>query len=442
MNCPICKRNLASSLSICPSCGTMVKDSVREELEVRSAPLLKPAKIEEKGDLLMSNSSNHAKQIILPNQLNSPIMPKTNAPTTVTAEIMPPQTVPTLVEFQSKNSTVPDWRLQLQNAVRQRKDEKQAIAEKANTPMLRRTKPMRNGSNALKPQVVEEETPNFHKNERIANALKRIERSREVFLVAEEIEVEPPVQNAQESNKNFPFYIAARTNETTQKPVEAKATVNVTPKPKLVSSMRNANGDFDTNKLPPLVKTTKVASSFDKPLASPIPKNVTETKNVENSAKIEESAIEEKIIEVAEDESEEIDDFAPFSMRVNAGIFDLIIGSFASLILLAPFMLAGGEWFSFKGVLAFFAVSAIVMFIYMTTAIGMFGKTFGMRIFSLELVDAEENEYPTFHQAAVSSSVYLLSLIFGGIGFLTVPFTEDKRAVHDIVSGTIVVKEY
>jgi uncharacterized RDD family membrane protein YckC len=78
----------------------------------------------------------------------------------------------------------------------------------------------------------------------------------------------------------------------------------------------------------------------------------------------------------------------------------------------------------------------------MTTAVGLFGKTFGMKLFSLELIDIEENDYPTFHQAAVSSSVYLLSLALGGTGFLTVPFTTDGRAVHDIVSGTIIVREY
>jgi uncharacterized RDD family membrane protein YckC len=64
-----------------------------------------------------------------------------------------------------------------------------------------------------------------------------------------------------------------------------------------------------------------------------------------------------------------------------------------------------------------------------------------MRLFSLEIVDLEGEDYPTFHQAAVSSSVYLLSLALGGIGFLTLPFNEDRRAVHDLVSGTIIIKE-
>jgi uncharacterized RDD family membrane protein YckC len=82
----------------------------------------------------------------------------------------------------------------------------------------------------------------------------------------------------------------------------------------------------------------------------------------------------------------------------------------------------------------------VVMFIYLTSSIGMFGRSIGMRLFSLELVDVEQNEYPTFHQAAVSSSVYLLSLIFGGVGFLTIPFNEEKRAVHDIVSERLSLK--
>jgi len=128
-------------------------------------------------------------------------------------------------------------------------------------------------------------------------------------------------------------------------------------------------------------------------------------------------------------------------MRFNAGLFDLIIGSFTSLILLAPFMLWGGSWLSTAGVFAFLATCAIVMFVYLTTAVGLYGRTVGMRLFSLEIIDIENEDYPTLHQAAVSAAVYLLSLALGGIGFLTMPFNEEKRAVHDLVSGTIIVKE-
>ena len=57
------------------------------------------------------------------------------------------------------------------------------------------------------------------------------------------------------------------------------------------------------------------------------------------------------------------------------------------------------------------------------------------------LVDVEENAFPTLHQAAVSSVVFLLSLALAGIGFLPMFFNEERRAAHDILSGTILIRE-
>ena len=102
----------------------------------------------------------------------------------------------------------------------------------------------------------------------------------------------------------------------------------------------------------------------------------------------------------------------------------------------------GGDWFSVSGLAAFFGVWATAVFIYMTLAIGMYGKTLGMRMFGLELIDAEENDYPTFHQAAVRSAVFLLALLFLGAGFLPMIFNEEQRAAHDIAAGTIIVTEF
>jgi uncharacterized RDD family membrane protein YckC len=435
MNCPVCHKILASTLSICPGCGAMMNDSIREELEVKSAPLEKSVNFERKGASLMTNKPN-------PVKLSEP---KPLALKTITAELpqiaAEPKSAPTsLVEFQNKNAALPDWRLKMQNAARQRLDvQTKEVSEVSPSP--RRTQPATNGANALKIDVMEDAEPIPFKNETVSKALKRIEESRQKFLIQVQPQAEE-VENQAAQNKNYPFYIAARTNEPIVKTPE-KATVNVAPKPKLVTAVRNINGDLDTNKLPPLQpKPAQMATSFDKPLTIPMPPELIQPKSDEPpiSAKIKETIIDESVVEMAE-EVEEVDDLAPFAMRFNAGLFDLIIGSFASLILLAPFMISGGSWFSFSGFLAFAAVTSVVMFIYMTTALGMFGKTLGMRLFSLELVDIEANDYPTFHQAAVNSSVYLLSLALGGIGFLTIPFTEEKRAVHDIVSGTIVIKE-
>ncbi len=166
-------------------------------------------------------------------------------------------------------------------------------------------------------------------------------------------------------------------------------------------------------------------------------------KPVKELVKIETKPVgTEKIAPIEESDVEEIDDCAPFAMRFNAGLFDLIIGSFSTLLLLSPFMLLGESWATLSGAAAFLAVCAVVMFIYLTTAVGMYGKTFGMRLFSLEVIDIEGEDYPTLHQAAVSSALYLASLALFGIGFVTLFFNDEKRAVHDIVSGTIVVKEF
>jgi len=102
----------------------------------------------------------------------------------------------------------------------------------------------------------------------------------------------------------------------------------------------------------------------------------------------------------------------------------------------------GGDWFSISGLAAFCGVWATTLFIYMTLAIGMYGKTLGMRMFGLELIDAEANDYPTFHQAAVRSAVFLLALPFLGAGFLPMIFNEEQRAAHDLAAGTIIVTEF
>ena len=215
----------------------------------------------------------------------------------------------------------------------------------------------------------------------------------------------------------------------------------------MISSIPAQDFKRDTNKLPPLPKPASIATSFERTIEPQTgEENLPIREEISAKSVLPEITIipqkNDDFIEAEEIEIEENEDLAPFAMRFNAGLFDLIIGGFASLVLLAPFILLGGEWFTTAGLFAFLATCSIVLFIYMTTAVGMFGKTFGMKMFALEIIDIEENDYPTFHQAAVSAAVYLLSMALGGSGFLTVLFTDDKRAVHDIVSGTLIVKDY
>jgi uncharacterized RDD family membrane protein YckC len=144
---------------------------------------------------------------------------------------------------------------------------------------------------------------------------------------------------------------------------------------------------------------------------------------------------------IEEVETDDIDDLAPIAMRFNAGLFDLIIGGFGTVAVLSPFLFTTEGWISLSGFLAFAPVFLAVMFVYLTASLSYLGRTVGMKFFSLELVDIEQSDYPTLHQAAVSSSVYLLSLVSFGLGFLPMLFNEEKRAAHDLASGTILIRE-
>jgi uncharacterized RDD family membrane protein YckC len=143
--------------------------------------------------------------------------------------------------------------------------------------------------------------------------------------------------------------------------------------------------------------------------------------------------------EVADDE---IDDLAPVSLRFNSSLFDLIIGIGVTIALVAPFVGSGESWISLAGLATFTGILGVVLFLYLTVATAFFGKTAGMRLFELQVVDLEENTYPTIHQAAVSSALYLLTLLFLGLGFLAIFFDPERRALHDRASNTIVVKEF
>ncbi len=412
----------------------MVHDSVREELSTKISPINKFSK-----PLAQEKSS-----LELP-----PV--QTISKTTQTSEIMIKNTSPTLVDFQNKNAALPDWRLQLQNSVRRRIDHQkisdpESVSVQSNVGLLSFAT---NGATALKIEPISENEPVIS-NPILENALKRITNSREKHMVAE-----APVQtSAQTTVKQFPvtFQTKAQDFNALQSDVNSISTL---PKKNIVNFSSDFKTEkFDTNKLPPLPTPARISSSFDKRAVEPRRIELTEDEILDSVL----STVEMNSIHKTKDagfvasgeteanerteQTEEFDDFAPVPLRFNSALFDLLIGSFLSLVMLSPFMLLNGRFFSFEGFFAFVATCSIVMFIYLTTTIGFLGRTFGMKLFSLEIIDVEENDYPSLHQAAVSSSVYLLSLALGGIGFLPMLVNSEKRAAHDLLSRTIVVKEY
>jgi uncharacterized RDD family membrane protein YckC len=432
----------------------MVNDSVREELETKISVPVRRHEPAPRVEMTFSESPAIEAPIVHPPVAQPPVVqaPVAAAAAPVKREIprptpplkretnplSGPKTSPTLVEFQNKNATIPDWRLQLQNSVRQRKGgtphRTEAVSEQTQ-PRL-----MTNGAAALKAEIVEESTPApapaVHSNPKIANALKRIDQSRKDFLPEKP---RRPVSSPATAQRSYPFNVVSKTQAAPKRTPDGKPVISDPPKPTLVPTFKIDKKKFDTNKLPRIAAEQPHVKNIEEPIdeiavaAEPMPASVPEISiHVTKPATGELPVIE----------NQEIEDLAPISMRFNAALFDLIIGAFASFVLLSPLVLMGGDWFSFSGIAAFAGVWATAMFIYMTLAIGMHGKTLGMRMFGLELVDAEENDYPTFHQAAVHSAVFLLSLPFLGVGFVPMIFNEERRPAHDLAAGTIIVTEF
>jgi uncharacterized RDD family membrane protein YckC len=435
MKCTVCQRDLAPDWSVCPKCGAMKNDSVREELESSLTPLTGPIKYQFNTRSVVGHQPKAAAE---------PVEKKPIEKRVETADLRPKKTSPTLAEFKTPNMTIPDWRLQLQNSVRQRNGRVDAVSSTSVPPPTQTS-----GANALKARYVEEPAPEPSpelKDLKVANALKRIEQSRRTYLPTEK--AREGIRVAKEASKNFPFNVVSRTENAPERPAVAPAEAPAT-RPKLVSSMKIEKKPYDTNKLVPIPAAAEMAArtadTEHDTEAGPKPAlkaNWSQKFEIRESASLDDTAIVEPAeVEDFEPETDEIDDLAPISMRFNAGLFDLVIGVFASCILLSPVLASSEVWFSLSGVLIFLGVLLAVMFVYQTASVAYMGQTFGMKLFSLELVDAEQSEYPTLQQAAVNSSIYLLSLVFGGLGFVPILLNEEKRAAHDLVSGTILVRE-
>lgn len=470
MICTSCNRNLASTLSVCPSCGTMVFDSVREELALKISPIAKSTISEIKEKPVVSVS-----QILPPPKSEAKIEPamiKQTPPVefsktiieesvavdivepvvvkrTETAELIVKPTSKTLTDFNHKNATLPEWRLQMQNAVVKRRGGNEGREESSKPQVVaasvasRRTGSIStSGATALKLQTDEKPAVANAELSPLERALMRIEASRQQHFV-EETRLKEQASAAQSSIKYFPSVSPNRSPEFFPKTEQPQSVAKFAVKPNVASiSELRTEKKFDTNKLPPL--PAKIASNFEN---RPIVHTNLDDYEDENfgSHMIDDTpdvAAYTETPTIEAQNTEDIDDCAPLALRFNSALFDLLIGSFISLLLLSPFMLLSENFFSTQGFLAFLATSAVVLFVYMTLTIGFLGRTFGMKMFSLEIIDIDENAYPTVHQAAVSSCVYLVSLALGGLGFLTLFLNNEKRAAHDLLSGTIIVKEY
>ena len=137
-----------------------------------------------------------------------------------------------------------------------------------------------------------------------------------------------------------------------------------------------------------------------------------------------------------------------FGRRTIAFIIDNVVLTFLGLAIYVLFGESAAEYFSFyfswslesdrSFVFADF-VNLVVSLLYAPVMISVWGTTIGKRSMNLDVVKSDGGRCG-FWQALGRTLASVLSLLLLGVGYLMVAFREDKRALHDLMASTVVIK--
>lgn len=134
------------------------------------------------------------------------------------------------------------------------------------------------------------------------------------------------------------------------------------------------------------------------------------------------------------------DDRAPRFKRLVAAVIDLFVVALICAPFAAAIELTISNWTDPRVWGSMAGIAATAMFLYHTCALALAGRTAGMSLCSLHAIDARKACVPTTGQCARRALVYMLSLATLGLGVLYSLFDAEGRTAHDILSGTVVVR--
>ena len=131
---------------------------------------------------------------------------------------------------------------------------------------------------------------------------------------------------------------------------------------------------------------------------------------------------------------------APISLRILSAIADLIVVCLFSSPFLALTELTKLEWRNPRVIGFAIGTFMVVGFLYLTVSIAFTGRTLGMKLFSLRVVDARTGLIPTGSQSAGRALVYILSLASAGVALMYTFIDSEKQTAHDRFTHTAVIR--
>ncbi len=131
---------------------------------------------------------------------------------------------------------------------------------------------------------------------------------------------------------------------------------------------------------------------------------------------------------------------APIFTRIVSGFVDLFVICLIASPMAALVQFYALDW-SEPRTIAFLTGSFVVVtFLYLTVNTALTGRTLGMRLLSLRVVDARTGLIPTGGQSARRALVYILSLAPAGIALMYTFIDRERQTPHDRFSRTAVVR--
>jgi len=377
MRCPACGARYQNFSLRCPECGALQKES--------------------SADSAVQTQSNH-----------TDIMKESAPPKTARASSAPERTR-SLIEFPGVNrSSLPEWRKELGERVReaQEKRAQKAMIEAAEIePLFSELEPRTAPMLELLPQA--EITP---MNPLVAAALRRIERAHSqpggngaaaTALAYEEqptldLNTSPTTAAVDEGVSDEIFSKPERVHNLAVVPTPEVTIAEAPPEPRKPRRVIDDRNDPCLNYLDSIPTTILV-------------------------------------------ESREYDS-APVFRRLLSAVTDLAVVGLLSSPVLALTGLTNFQWQNPR-VIGFVAGTFLVVgFLYLTVSVAFTGRTLGMKVFALRVIDARTGLIPTGSQSAGRSVVYLLSLASAGIALMYLFINHEKHTVHDRFTRTAVIR--
>jgi uncharacterized RDD family membrane protein YckC len=338
-----------------------------------------------------------------------------------------PERRSTLIEFPGvARNSLPEWRKELSERVRevQERRAREAAREAAEAERQRATEVSDPPQLELLPRT---ESPAM--NPLVAAALKRIERAHQ----SASVEARPPRSSLATAVAYAPEREENIMNET------VPPTIQLESEPEPAAAEFCAEVEEQPAETIEIVsvapaKLTIVPSVVEVAATIPAPAQPPKRLIVENDPVLNYLDSICRSVRVDEVESRS----ASAVRRVVSALLDLVFCALLTSPIGGALYLAGGSVHDPRAIAVLAGALVVVTFLYLTLTTALTGRTWGMRLLSLRVIDTKTGLIPTGGQSIGRSVFYLLSLVTG-VGILFALVSREGYTAHDRFTRTAVV---